>query len=1131
MTCSYAFSQDNNSILWEISGNGLDKSSYLFGTIHITDKRVFDFPDSALAKLRECPITAFELNFDSIMGQVLNKAVKKEEAKRLQDLLNKEEMDKIKEALKKMNIKTDNLNNESPVEIYRKYNFSFYKNKDMSTFLDAYLFGIAKQLDKTIIGIETYAEQADLIDDMKEEDQRKLLLRMGDSVKLTQNLADTLLAFYLQQNINKLYNLLHNNSGDNFEDVFLIKRNYVMCRRIDSLIQKTPAFICIGSGHFGGNEGLINLLQKKGYRVTALKSPKTGYYKKLLPVASGFKSWKTVYDEGGGYKVKMPGEPSPVSTMGVEMKGYMDFGSGYFYMSTAVPASSDKAKSSERIMKAIKEKFEEKGKVLSQKSVKVKDAVGYDIEVHIDKVADYVVRVISDTSRTFMLMIGVNNKKPEKAVVKAFFESLDIVQRVAPDDIIFKDDTAAFIIASPANFKLITNEKLVNEKYYKTYSSFDYFTQGALSVTYLDYSPGFLISDLDVLYTNSFTTLKNRLGAEELEKKDFMFKGYAARDYLVQIKNGFLIYIRYVLRGTRLYLISSTSKDFAQKEKMITRLNGFDFISPIRTKPVKYSSPEKDFTALMLSSHITTEIDSGNYPASLAYEYASKDDYSNNWFKIYSRVFSKYKYLKNDSAIIHYLGAQLISENDSVLDSSVVIHNKKKYYSFKSIPKNNTGFIKNSRVLVNGKKYYILSKSADINFPNDSLDNALFDSFELTGSDKSFDINAKKEPVLFSDLQSSDTAVSNLALNTFKYYKLESSDLPALEKILRSTLCDDSTENTYRYQVYKKILSLVDSTQLIDYIKKEYSAMPDGPIRSLALDQLAKQKTVAAIDTWKELLINRRPAITDSEFSSVCSGAMSYDSIPLIARLYPDILRLLADTNYDEMVYNISANGLNYKIITPDVFTGQKDQILQYALSEYEKMKSTAHTETPYYSYAFNDALSILNQLPADLEILKLNKKIIIDSAVYDKTPSFVYLVKNGAPVPNKYLKKYLSYPPNRNKYYDELKNLNRLDAFPSDMKKQKLLAEGDIYTVGANDYEITKVEFTGEQKIEFKGQTSKFFIYKVFYGENPYFGLAGPFPLDDKQLISHGSSTTVNFEEYDSKSVSEHIEAVLSQD
>ncbi|WP_039866550.1 TraB/GumN family protein, partial [Pedobacter sp. BAL39] len=36
------------NLLWEISGNGLKKSSYLFGSMHVKDRRAFNFSDSVL---------------------------------------------------------------------------------------------------------------------------------------------------------------------------------------------------------------------------------------------------------------------------------------------------------------------------------------------------------------------------------------------------------------------------------------------------------------------------------------------------------------------------------------------------------------------------------------------------------------------------------------------------------------------------------------------------------------------------------------------------------------------------------------------------------------------------------------------------------------------------------------------------------------------------------------------------------------------------------------------------------------------------------------------------------------------------------------------------------------------------
>jgi len=417
--------QNDNSLLWQISGNGLKSNSYLFGSIHISDKRIFDFPDSVIAKLKECEVTAFELNLDSITGQVLNEAIKKAQKKRVQDLLSNKEIEALKKSFKKKNISTENLEKETPLTLYSRYQKQLYKN-DMSTFLDAYLFGLSKKYGKTPFGIETYNEQINAFNSVKDDDQRKFLNSMIDSASAGSSPMDSLIDYYLQQNINKIYQLTENAKLGDFESIVVTKRNYVMDKRIDSLIQKQSTFICVGTGHLPGNEGLISLLKKRGYTVSPMYSPKTKYYKKILPDES-IDTWKFIVDEPGGYRIKMPSEASPLNIYGIEMKGCIDYGSGYFYMSYGMPSKGGK-ESSQKAADAIIKRFEDMGEVSSKKSISFSNMKGYEIDVKI-KQANNMIRVLSDTGSTYLLMVSVQNKKLEKDVIKKFFSSLVPIER------------------------------------------------------------------------------------------------------------------------------------------------------------------------------------------------------------------------------------------------------------------------------------------------------------------------------------------------------------------------------------------------------------------------------------------------------------------------------------------------------------------------------------------------------------------------------------------------------------------------------------------------------------------------------------------------------------------------------
>ncbi len=47
----------------------------------------------------------------------------------------------------------------------------------------------------------------------------------------------------------------------------LTDRNYIMADRMQSILQKGNAFIAIGAMHLPGEEGVLSLLNKQGYKI------------------------------------------------------------------------------------------------------------------------------------------------------------------------------------------------------------------------------------------------------------------------------------------------------------------------------------------------------------------------------------------------------------------------------------------------------------------------------------------------------------------------------------------------------------------------------------------------------------------------------------------------------------------------------------------------------------------------------------------------------------------------------------------------------------------------------------------------------------------------------------------------
>ncbi len=63
------------TLLWRISGNGLSNNSFLFGTIHLQDKRLFYFSDSLYHYLEQADGYALEIDLQEFMDSVIQKVV------------------------------------------------------------------------------------------------------------------------------------------------------------------------------------------------------------------------------------------------------------------------------------------------------------------------------------------------------------------------------------------------------------------------------------------------------------------------------------------------------------------------------------------------------------------------------------------------------------------------------------------------------------------------------------------------------------------------------------------------------------------------------------------------------------------------------------------------------------------------------------------------------------------------------------------------------------------------------------------------------------------------------------------------------------------------------------------------
>ncbi len=261
-----------NALLWEISGNGLANSSYLFGTIHTQDKRAFEFSKSFHVAFNKCIQFACEVPMENetsehMINQILNpKGVTLKSL--MPDSIYNELIKKIKKRVKSS---TEILNTIKPIVLASLFSESFLK-KDMSLILDSYLEKMAVKKQMKVISLENKEEAFDAFSFFSLEEQSQILIECVLNEEKTKNESIKLIDYYHAQQLDSIWTSVNQppyNKGFNY--ALFDKRNIKMVENLINQISYSSTFAAVGIGHFIGENGMISLLKAKGYLVKPIK--------------------------------------------------------------------------------------------------------------------------------------------------------------------------------------------------------------------------------------------------------------------------------------------------------------------------------------------------------------------------------------------------------------------------------------------------------------------------------------------------------------------------------------------------------------------------------------------------------------------------------------------------------------------------------------------------------------------------------------------------------------------------------------------------------------------------------------------------------------------------------------------
>lgn len=266
---------NDNTLLWEVTGNGLSKPSYLFGTFHLLCKEDIHFSDQLKTALNRCDTVYMELKMDDpavMMGGIIFMTMK--DGKTLKDFYTPAEYEKL-EAFFKDSLKM-------PLMMFQRmkpyFLVSLFYPKMMTcnspSGVEMELMKLIREEKKEIKGLETIQFQASVFDSIPYSWQAKELMKNIDSLYEMKAEFRKMVQLYKNQQLNSLAELMNESefSDDKYGKILLTNRNVNWANKLNSIMKNSSVFVAVGTGHLPGKTGLISLLREKGYKVVPLKN-------------------------------------------------------------------------------------------------------------------------------------------------------------------------------------------------------------------------------------------------------------------------------------------------------------------------------------------------------------------------------------------------------------------------------------------------------------------------------------------------------------------------------------------------------------------------------------------------------------------------------------------------------------------------------------------------------------------------------------------------------------------------------------------------------------------------------------------------------------------------------------------
>lgn len=274
LVCNLTTSAQDKSLLWQVTGKGLTKPSFLFGTIHVICPSDYIWTESMKRSLDRSDKLCLEMDLDDedVMIAVSSGLVDRN-GRKLSEYFSEDQYFELQNYVKdSMGMDISFFESMKPIALQTLIATRGAAMCESPISYEDNLLKATQAKFKEILGLETVDEQLSALETIPADSVVKGIMdaihHTSDDTKAYNNL----IAAYRSQDISKLHDMIISGEGIGDATVSLIDdRNKRWITRMPEMMQKSSVFFAFGAGHLSGQNGVINLLREQGYRVQPVR--------------------------------------------------------------------------------------------------------------------------------------------------------------------------------------------------------------------------------------------------------------------------------------------------------------------------------------------------------------------------------------------------------------------------------------------------------------------------------------------------------------------------------------------------------------------------------------------------------------------------------------------------------------------------------------------------------------------------------------------------------------------------------------------------------------------------------------------------------------------------------------------